>query len=396
MLSSLGDSIGPSAAAGAGEPSRRLEALLEDKLRLAAERMSRGPPAFERFPDKALRYRDWGAETRWGRGDAYPLYTLDTMRNLADHLFDWTSGYRSGASRAMQVKPCDLVYSTLRPTAAFAQKVHAHIKVPYLLVSDTADDPITPGRWTNYMLGSSQLWRWWAVDNEMAHPKLDSIPIGVSDNLEPPGKVRMPESVVFHANLTRYLETLRAAQAQPKQQWLMMQMSDTHPERRRVRHAFRGWRGEGAVQLTPDTQRKLTARQFLLEMGRHRFVLSPRGNGVDAHRTWEALLVGAIPVVRHTALHPLYERLPVLVVADWPDVTPQLLREFYANYTRRRELYDYDRLFADHWFGRIGAQRARCLAQQHGNGGADAAGANSGGQAEVGLWERLSPVLKMG
>ena len=112
------------------ESSPRLMALIEDKLQLAAERMARGPPAFERFPDKALRFRDWGKETRWGRGDAYPLYTLDTMRNLADHLFDWTSGYRSGASRAAQVKPCDLVYSTLRPTAAFVQKVHKHIRVP--------------------------------------------------------------------------------------------------------------------------------------------------------------------------------------------------------------------------------------------------------------------------
>ena len=199
-----------SEAAAVGS-SRVLAALIEEKLRLAAERMARGPPAFERFPDKALRFRDWGKETRWGRGDAYPLYTLDTMRNLADHLFDWTSGYRSGASRAVQVKPCDLVYSTLRPTAAFVQKVHQHIRVPYLLLTDTADDPITPGKWTNQMLGSEQLWRWWAVDNEMRHPKLESIPIGLADNLEPPGKPYQPESLVFHANLTTYLLTLRRA-----------------------------------------------------------------------------------------------------------------------------------------------------------------------------------------
>ena len=210
------------AAAVSETSSRRLAALIEDKLQLAAERMARGPPAFERFPDKALRFRDWGADTRWGRGDAYPLYTLDTMRNLADHLFDWTSGYRSGASRAAQVKPCDLVYSTLRPTAAFVQKVHQHIRVPYLLLTDTADDPITPGKWTHQMLGSKQLWRWWAVDSEMSHPKLESIPIGVSDNLELPGKVGRPNSVVFHANTSRYLLTLRRAQAQPKQAWPMV------------------------------------------------------------------------------------------------------------------------------------------------------------------------------
>ena len=83
-----------------------------------------------------------------------------------------------------------------------------------------------------------------------------------------------------------------------------------------------------------------------------------------------------------------YARLPVLVVADWSDVTPALLRAFWANYTLRREAYDYERLFADHWFARIGAQRARCLAhhQAHtrpltasGSGGGGGGGGGSGG-----------------
>mgnify|MGYP006095626801 FL=1 len=384
--------------------SEVLAELLTAKVEEATERMQRGPPAFERFPDKALRYRDWGKETRHARGDAYPLYTLDTMRNLADHIFDWSSGYRTGSARAAQVKPCDVVYSTLRPTAAYAQKVHDHIRVPYLLITDTADDPIQPGRWTNLIADSKQLYRWWAVDNEMTHPKLDSIPIGPPDNLEPPGKKGQASSIVFHANITKYLNTLRRAQAQPKSSWLMMQMADTHPERRRVRQTFKDWRGEREVQLTPDTSKKMSARQFLQEMGRHRFVLSPRGNGLDAHRTWETMLVGAIPIVRHSPLHPLYDRLPVLVVADWPDVTPRLLRDFYANYSARRELYDYERLFADHWFERVGAYRARCLDEQHannrpvGDGGATIApmtgGGDGGGQepsANSGVLSRILP-----
>ena len=140
------------------------------------------------------------------------------------------------------------------------------------------------------------------------------------------------------------------------------------------------------MQLTPDENKKMSARQFLHEMGRHRFVLSPRGNGLDAHRTWEAMLVGAIPIVRHSPLHPLYDRLPVLVVADWPDVTPRLLREFHANYSARRELFDYGRLFADNWFERVGAHRARCLEEQHanhlfvGDGGATITPMSGGGE----------------
>ena len=120
----------------------------------------------------------------------------------------------------------------------------------------------------------------------------------------------------------------------------MMQMTETHPERRKVRQAIthHGW-GDGEVRLTPERSGKMGVRDYLMALGRHRFVLSPRGNGLDAHRTWEALLVGAIPVVRSSALDILYEGLPVLIVKDWAHVTPDLLRGFLANYTIRKPLY---------------------------------------------------------
>jgi hypothetical protein len=53
-------------------------------------------------------------------------------------------------------------------------------------------------------------------------------------------KVRgLPNSVSFHANVTEYLSTILAAQSQPKTRWLMMQMTITHPERKRVRDGVR-------------------------------------------------------------------------------------------------------------------------------------------------------------
>ena len=120
--------------------------------------------------------------------------------------------------------------------------------------------------------------------------------------------------------------------------------------------------GEGEVRLTSESTQKLGVREYLMTLGQHRFVLSPRGNGLDAHRTWEALLVGTIPIVRSSALNPLYERLPVLIVRDWSDVTPALLRRFLATYEVRKPFYHYERLFADYWLGQIAVQRERCLA----------------------------------
>ena len=155
----------------------RLGMMLVEKYRVSQERMARGPPAFERFPEQAFRYRDWGAQTRHGRGDMYPLYTLDTLRNMADHLFDSSTGYQTGPERAYKVQPCQLLYSTLRPTSSFIHKVHDHIKVPYLLMTDTADDAITPYHGVKQLLTSSTLRHWWAVDNEVSEPRNTRTPL---------------------------------------------------------------------------------------------------------------------------------------------------------------------------------------------------------------------------
>ena len=55
---------------------------------------------------------------------------------------------------------------------------------------------------------------------------------------------------------------------------------------------------------------------------RAQFVLSPRGNGVDCHRTWDVLAVGAIPVVlRHgPAFDAVFDGQPVLLVRSWAEV----------------------------------------------------------------------------
>jgi hypothetical protein len=58
--------------------------------------------------------------------------------------------------------------------------------------------------------------------------------------------------------------------------------------------------------------------------GHHRhfaFVACPHGDEWDSHRAWEALLLGSIPIVRSSALDPLYAGLPVVIVREWAEVT---------------------------------------------------------------------------
>lgn len=70
------------------------------------------------------------------------------------------------------------------------------------------------------------------------------------------------------------------------------------------------------------------------EMAKYRYILSPFGNGYDCHRTWEALLLGCVPIVcchGEREYKKVWDGLPVLCVDKWSDVTPTVLANFDCN-----------------------------------------------------------------
>lgn len=60
------------------------------------------------------------------------------------------------------------------------------------------------------------------------------------------------------------------------------------------------------------------------------FVISPPGNGIDCHRTWEALVLGLIPIVLRTDVlyDDIIQRLGGKVVNDYSEVTVEKLDEW--------------------------------------------------------------------
>jgi hypothetical protein len=59
------------------------------------------------------------------------------------------------------------------------------------------------------------------------------------------------------------------------------------------------------------------------------YTLSPRGNGEDCHRFYEAIYLDSIPIVKRTnsVFDKLYNVFPCLIVNDWSEVTETLLTE---------------------------------------------------------------------
>ena len=65
---------------------------------------------------------------------------------------------------------------------------------------------------------------------------------------------------------------------------------------------------------------------LLSNYARHAFVISPHGRGLDCYRTWEALFVGCIVIVKRSPLDGLYRDLPVVIVDDWREITAAALQ----------------------------------------------------------------------
>jgi hypothetical protein len=80
----------------------------------------------------------------------------------------------------------------------------------------------------------------------------------------------------------------------------------------------------------------------------HKFMVSPRGNGLDCHRSWEILYLNRYPVMKkYYGLQKLFEDLPVVFVDNWSDVTENYLNECYTNF--KSQTFNYDKLKYSYW-----------------------------------------------
>lgn len=65
---------------------------------------------------------------------------------------------------------------------------------------------------------------------------------------------------------------------------------------------------------------------FLTELRDHKFMICPKGHGLDCHRNWESLYLRRVPVMKDDPYFRLLMKgFPVLFVKDWPEVTQELL-----------------------------------------------------------------------
>lgn len=86
---------------------------------------------------------------------------------------------------------------------------------------------------------------------------------------------------------------------------------------------------------------------YMNELTSYKFCVSPPGRGIDTHRTWEAFMVGTIPIILSSPLNDLYKTLPCIVLDDFSIITKEFLNEKYKEIIEKE--YDYSILYTEYW-----------------------------------------------
>lgn len=69
----------------------------------------------------------------------------------------------------------------------------------------------------------------------------------------------------------------------------------------------------------------ISRSNFWRIMRNSKYIISPRGRGFDCHRTWEALVLGVVPIIKTSVNDILFKEMPVLVVDSFEDISDNLL-----------------------------------------------------------------------
>lgn len=99
---------------------------------------------------------------------------------------------------------------------------------------------------------------------------------------------------------------------------------------------------------------KLDRSRYYSKLSSSKFGLALPGLGYDCFRTWELLTMGsAVVIERGTGLDKSFWRLPVLLVDDFADITPGLLRSAYVEAVYRAADFEFERLKQSFWWSVI-------------------------------------------
>lgn len=268
----------------------------------------------------------------------YPYLSGDTFRSLGEVIVD----KRTKGEIIFQKKESPVIVYAIQTRPGdfldlFFDNVLPQIDQQYILISHNG---MTPD-WSKYEhhLEGDQMVAWYGKNLEYDHPKATTIPLGVTN-------IRDPHE---RGGNQDFWTNMRAEEVE-KDILCYVNVGVGHKKQARYEGRLKTVQFFNAQQFATCVGER-SWNKYASEMQRSKFVIAPPGEALDTFRLWEALYLGAIPIVTHTPLDRMYKDFPVWIVEDWEEITEEKLHQKWEELSPQFE--NCPQLWAPYWFKKI-------------------------------------------
>ena len=243
----------------------------------------------------------------------------------------------------------ELVWVRLSWLKSFVKQALPVINAKIVLVTGDSDScvPSEVGKLAKAIVESPKIIHWYTqnYDGSLAKDRISPLPIGIDFHMlseKPMWGEQMAQAEEQEQELLSIRQSLPPLAERVPRVYVDFSWQRFHPRHHRLYHPLKGAElREGRWRLGRKMRKNrlavcqsgpLRRSEMWRQRGQHAFVLSPHGNGLDCHRTWEALALGHIVLVPSSSLDELYADLPVVALKSWDEITLDNLAEWMTYY----------------------------------------------------------------
>ena len=263
--------------------------------------------------------------------------------------------------------PGAVVHVNAKRIGAFIEQVLPKLTVPIVLVSgcDTTTTQV-PGY--QALIESDRILHWFLQNFELERPyegRVTKLPLGLNfHKLEPGGDNTSSDmglpSRAGNQQLTLLAirESIPPLAERPARAYAnfhlnmdtFLRSGDALKRRRARQQALDALSGRAFMTFE---RRQAPRNEIWRRHADFAFEVSPSGNGLDCHRTWEAILLKTIPIVKTSPLDSIYDGLPVVIVEDWREVEQTKLTAWREQFQNAFDGPIPEQLYSKHWIERF-------------------------------------------
>jgi len=267
-----------------------------------------------------------------------------------------------------------IVYVMTNWLPTFISQFYDKITVPFVLVTAGSDTPTPSGAaHAKFMEKDSKILHWYAnnCDQNPDPTRFTCTPLGLRDFSAKTGDMysHIRNNFSEYNPIVNYKEHVKSVHPHEQDRRKVRAKNSTfdvlmpyfnmgtHRDRRPVWEMMCGPLAAGtspnylhknANNVTTLCTGRLSELSMVTETIQSKFVISPHGMGLDCHRTWESLYLGAFVIVQKSSLDEMYVDLPVLILDKWADLSLDILTAAYEKFTHAT--YTYDVMRMAYWY----------------------------------------------